>query len=166
MPTLQKITANLWFDTQAEEAVKYYCSIFNNSRIIKTSYFGSEGHEIHKMPEGSVMVVEYELEGIQFLALNGGPVFKLNEAVSFVINCNDQAEVDYYWNKLTVGGNEIDQQCGWLKDKFGVSWQVIPAILGDMMADKDRQKASRVMKALLQMKKIDIAALQKAYDGN
>src|SRR5687768_1892899 len=126
MTTMQKITPNLWFDRQAEEAAKYYTSIFKNSRILKTRYYGREGYEIHRMPEGTVMTVEFEIEGQQFIALNGGPVFQFNEATSFVVNCNSQQEIDFYWEKLSQGGDPKSQQCGWLKDKFGLSWQVVP----------------------------------------
>ncbi|MDN3655125.1 VOC family protein [Ferruginibacter paludis] len=165
MATLQKITSNLWFDRQAEEAAKYYTSIFKNSKIGRITRYGKEGFEIHKMPEGTVLTVEFWLEGQQFLALNGGPLFKFNEAVSFVINCETQEEIDFYWNKLTQGGDEKAQQCGWLKDKFGLSWQVTPTILPDMLADKDSAKSESVMHAMMQMKKIDIAALKKAYSN-
>ncbi len=162
MATDQKIAINLWFDNQAEEAVNYYLPIFEGSRIIKTTYFGKEGHEIHNMPEGLVMAIEFELLGSRFVALNGGPVFTFSEATSFIINCDSQAEVDYYWDKLTQGGDESAQQCGWLKDKYGVSWQVVPAMLSDLFITQGREKAERVMKAMLQMKKLDIAALQNA----
>ena len=165
MATMQKITSNLWFDTQAEEAANYYIGIFRNSKILRTSYYGTEGQEIHKMPEGSVMTVEFELQGQQFVALNGGPIFKFNEAVSFIVNCDSQDEVDYYWEKLSEGGDKNAQVCGWLKDKFGLSWQVVPIALADMMADKDREKASRAMRAMLQMKKLDLATLEQAFNG-
>jgi predicted 3-demethylubiquinone-9 3-methyltransferase (glyoxalase superfamily) len=165
MAITQKITATLWFDMQAEEAVNYYCSIFKNSRILRTAYYGKEGHEITNMPDGAVLTIEFELDGVRFVALNGGPVFKFNEAVSFVVNCKDQEEVDYYWEKLTAGGDEKAQQCGWLKDRYGVSWQVTPTILPDMMNDKDKEKRERVMKVMLQMKKINIKALEEAYNG-
>jgi predicted 3-demethylubiquinone-9 3-methyltransferase (glyoxalase superfamily) len=163
---LQKITSNLWFDRQAEEAAKYYTSIFKNSRILKTTHYGKEGYEIHKMPEGTAMTVDFELEGQKFVALNGGPVFTFNEAISFIINCNDQQEIDYYWEKLTQGSDPRTQQCGWLKDKFGVSWQVVPIQLVQMMDDRDRERADRVMKVMLQMKKLDLHALQEAYEGH
>jgi predicted 3-demethylubiquinone-9 3-methyltransferase (glyoxalase superfamily) len=166
MATMQKITSNLWFDHQAEEAAMYYISIFKNSRILKTIYYGKEGYEVHKMREGTVMTVEFELEGQRFVALNGGPVFQFNEAISFVVNCNNQQEVDHYWEKLSQGGNPQSQQCGWLKDKYGVSWQVVPVQLTRMLADKDKGKAGCVMKAMLQMKKLDIAALEEAYEGH
>ena len=166
MATMQKITANLWFDKQAEEAVNFYISIFKNSRILKVSRYGKEGFEIHGMPEGSVMTIAFELEGQQFVALNAGPVFQFNEAVSFIVNCDNQEEVDYYWNKLKEGGNEKAQQCGWLKDKFGLSWQVVPTRLPELMQDKDPAKSARVMRAMLRMKKLDLRKLEAAYEGN
>jgi predicted 3-demethylubiquinone-9 3-methyltransferase (glyoxalase superfamily) len=166
MATMQKITSNLWFDKQAEEAAGFYTSIFKNSSIGKISRYGKEGFEVHGMPEGTVMVVEFWLEGQQFLALNGGPHFKFNEAISFVINCNTQEEVDYYWEKLTEGGDAKAQMCGWLKDKYGLSWQVVPTILDELMADPDQEKAGRAMSAMLQMKKLDIQTLKAAFEGN
>jgi predicted 3-demethylubiquinone-9 3-methyltransferase (glyoxalase superfamily) len=166
MATMQKITSNLWFDKQAEEAAKFYTSIFKNSRIGKISRYGKEGFEIHKMPEGTVMTIQFYLEEQEFVALNGGPIFKFNEAISFIINCNSQEEVDYYWGKLTEGGDESAQVCGWLKDKFGVSWQVVPIVLPDMLTDPDPKKSQPVMKAMLQMKKIDIETLKRAYTSN
>jgi len=165
MATLQKITSNLWFDNEAEEAVKYYTSIFASSSIGKITRFGNTGQEIHGRPAGSVMTIEFTLNGHPFMALNGGPDFKFNEAVSFIISCQTQEEVDYYWDKLKEGGDPQALQCGWLKDKFGLSWQVVPVILDEMFIDADQQKVDRVMSAMLQMKKLDIAALQKAYKG-
>ena len=165
MATMQKITSSLWFDNQAEEAVNFYMSIFKNASVIRTARYGKEGYEIHQMPEGTVLTIEFELEGQRFVALNGGPVFEFSEAISFIVNCDTQDEVDYYWKKLTEGGDARAQQCGWLKDKFGVSWQVVPTTLAEMMADTDKDRAARVMKALLQMKKLDIKTLQEAYDG-
>ena len=162
---MQTIRPCLWFDNQAEDAAKLYTSVFKNSRIINVARYGKEGFEIHGRPEGSVMTVEFELNGQVFTALNGGPVFKFNEAVSFEISCASQEEVDHYWNRLSEGGDPEAQQCGWLKDKFGVSWQVVPTALGELMSDPDREKAGRVMNAMLQMKKIDIAGLQRAYEG-
>lgn len=159
---MQRLTPNLWFDKQAEDAAKFYTSVFQNSKIGKVSRYGKEGFEIHHMPEGTAMTMEFWLDGQQFLALNGGPVFKFNEAVSFVINCDDQKEVDYYWSKLTEGGDEKAQQCGWLKDKFGLSWQVVPKQLSELLTNPDKEKAGRVMNAMLQMKKIDIAKLEEA----
>jgi predicted 3-demethylubiquinone-9 3-methyltransferase (glyoxalase superfamily) len=159
----QKIAPCLWFDTQAEDAAKHYTAIFKNSRIVNVSRYGKEGHEIHGKQAGTVMVVEFELEGQRFIALNGGPQFKFDEAVSFQIYCADQKEVDYFWQKLTAGGQE--GPCGWLKDKFGLSWQVVPTVLIEMLQDKDAEKSGRVTKAFLQMKKFDIAALEQAYAG-
>ena len=166
MAAIQKISPCLWFDYQAGEAAKYYVTIFKNSHILKVNHYGKEGYEVHKMPEGTVMTVEFEIEGQRFVALNGGPVFKFSEAVSFVVNCNNQQEVDFYWEKLSQGGDERAQQCGWLKDKFGVSWQIVPVQLAEMMHDSDRERADRVMKAMLQMKKIDLHALEEAYEGH
>ena len=157
---MQKITPFLWFDNNAEEAVNFYTTIFKDSRIINMSRYSDAGPG----PKGSVMVAVFTLIGQEFLALNGGPNFKFTEAISFVVNCEDQKEVDYYWEKLTAnGGSPV--QCGWLKDKFGLSWQIVPAILGKLMSDSDPEKAKRVTKAMLKMIKIDIAELQKAYDG-
>jgi predicted 3-demethylubiquinone-9 3-methyltransferase (glyoxalase superfamily) len=165
MAATQPITPCLWFDTQAEEAARFYAGVFKNSRIGTVSRYGEAGHEVHGRPAGSVMTVEFELNGQSFTALNGGPHFKFNEAVSFQIMCRTQEEVDHYWNKLSQGGDPKAQQCGWLKDKYGLSWQVIPAMLAEMMSDPDREKAGRAMEALLQMKKLDIAALERAYEG-
>jgi predicted 3-demethylubiquinone-9 3-methyltransferase (glyoxalase superfamily) len=165
MQTVQKITPCLWFDSQAEEAAKFYAAIFKNSKIHKISRYGTEGYEIHGRPEGSVMTVEFEIDGQAFTALNGGPVFKFNEAVSFQVSCETQEEVDYYWQKLSEGGDEKAQQCGWLKDKFGLSWQVIPKALGDYVGGADYEKSQRAMKAMLQMKKIDIEKIRQAYEG-
>ncbi len=162
MATMQKITPNLWFDNQAEEAAGFYTSVFKNSEIGTISRYGKEGYDVHHMPEGTALTVAFELEGQPFLGLNGGPVFRFTEAVSFVVQCSDQQEVDYYWEKLTSGGDEKAQQCGWLKDKFGLSWQIVPTALGKLLSDPDRAKAGRVMAAMLQMKKIDIAALETA----
>jgi predicted 3-demethylubiquinone-9 3-methyltransferase (glyoxalase superfamily) len=165
MATLQKIVPNLWFDQNAEQAAKFYISIFKNASIDKTSHYGPEGYDIHKMPEGTVMTVEFTLEGQRFLGLNGGPIFKFNEAVSFLVYCDSQAEIDHYWEKLGEGGDPSAQQCGWLKDKFGLSWQVSPTVLDKMLRDPDREKAGRVMNAMLGMKKINIADLERAYAG-
>jgi predicted 3-demethylubiquinone-9 3-methyltransferase (glyoxalase superfamily) len=161
--TAQKITPCLWFDTQAEEAANAYVAIFKNSRILKTSRYGKEGHEIHGMKAGSVMTVEFEIEGQRLVALNGGPHFKFNEAVSFQVHCETQDEIDYYWRKLAEGGEE--GPCGWLKDRYGLSWQVVPKVLPDMLMDPNPEKVGRVTKAFLQMRKFDIAALQRAYEG-
>ena len=165
MATMQKITSNLWFDNQAEDAAKFYTSVFKNSKISRITHYGKEGFEIHQRPEGSVMTAEFLVEGQEFVALNGGPHFKFNEAISFIVNCDTQEEVDYYWDKLTTGGDPKAQMCGWLKDKFGVSWQVVPRVLTEMIVDPDKEKSGRVMKTMLQMKKLDIAPLQRAYDG-
>jgi predicted 3-demethylubiquinone-9 3-methyltransferase (glyoxalase superfamily) len=162
---IQKITTNLWFDTQAEEAAKFYTSIFENSKIGRITSYGNEGNHIHGKPEGSVMTVEFELEGQAFVALNGGPQFKFTEAISFIIHCEDQKELDYYWEQLSEGGDEKAQVCGWLKDQFGVSWQIIPENLTEMVNDSNPEKSERMMKALLQMKKIDIKTLNQAYLG-
>ena len=163
MQSTQKITPCLWFDHEAEEAAEFYVGIFRNSRILHVSRYPDEGQEIHGKEAGTVLIVSFELEGNRFTALNGGPMFKFNEAISFQIDCNNQEEVDYYWSKLSEGGDETAQQCGWLKDKYGVSWQVVPVILMEMLNDRDKQKAKKVMKAMLQMKKIDIRKLEMAY---
>ena len=161
---MQKITPCLWFDSNAEEAVKFYTSIFKKSKIRKIARYGEEGYEIHGRPAGSVMTIEFELNGQTFTALNGGPVFKFNEAISFQVSCKSQQELDYYWGKLSKGGDVKAQQCGWLKDKYGVSWQVVPTVLGEMLKGKDAEVSNRVMKALLQMKKLDIKTLKQAYE--
>ncbi len=162
---MQKITPCLWFDNQAEEAANFYVSIFKNSKIGNIARYGKEGYEIHGREAGTVMTVDFELEGQKFTALNGGPVFKFNEAISFVVHCETQKEVDYYWEKLSEGGDERAQQCGWLKDKYGVSWQIVPEILSELVGDPASEKSQRAMKAMLQMKKIDIKALKQAYEG-
>src|SRR5687767_8797045 len=164
MATMQKIISNLWFDSQAEEAAKHYVSIFKNSKIGRITRYGKEGYEIHQRPAGSVMTIEFILEGQTFVALNGGPHFKFNEAISFIVNCHTQEEIDYYWNKLSAGGDPNAQQCGWLKDKFGLSWQIVPAILDDMVSDSDPKKSEAVMGALLKMKKLEIKKLEEAYN--
>jgi len=161
---MQKISPCLWFDDQGEEAAKFYTSIFEDSKIGDVTRYGKEGYEIHGREEGTVMTVEFEIEGQKFLALNGGPIFKFNEAISFQVYCETQEEVDYYWEKLSEGGDEKAQQCGWLKDKYGVSWQIVPTILIKMLKDKDSEKSQRVMKAMLQMHKLDISTLKKAYE--
>src|SRR5512145_874565 len=160
-----KITPCLWFDQQAEEAAAFYTGIFPNSRITGVSRFPDAGQEVHGQPAGSVMTVSFELDGQPFVALNGGPVFRFNEAVSLQIHCADQADVDYYWDRLGAGGDEQAQQCGWLKDRYGLSWQVVPRTLIDMIKDPDPKKSGRVMEAMLKMKKIDIAAIQRAHAG-
>jgi predicted 3-demethylubiquinone-9 3-methyltransferase (glyoxalase superfamily) len=166
MAAIQKIFPCLWFDSQAEEAAKYYTSIFKNSRIKKVTHYGKEGYEVHRMPDGAVMSVAFELEGQPFMTLNGGPLFKFNEAVSLMIQCDNQNEIDYYWEKLSAGGDPKAQQCGWLKDKYGLSWQVTPKQLKDMMVDDDREKSDRVMAAMLKMHKLNIHELEEAYEGH
>lgn len=158
------ITPCLWFDTQAETAAKFYCAVFKNSRITEVGYVPEAGQEVHGKPAGSVLIVAFELDGRPFTALNGGPQFKFDEAVSFQVACDDQAEIDYYWDALTKdGGQEGD--CGWLKDKFGLSWQVFPAAVLKMLMGPDRAKAARVMNAFMKMKKFDLAAIERAYAG-
>lgn len=159
---MQKITPFLWFDDDAEEAVNYYISIFGNSRIVKIARYCEAGAEVSGRPKGSVMTVAFQLEGQEFLALNGGPVFAFSPAISFVVNCETQDELDKLWEKLSAGGET--EQCGWLKDKYGVSWQIVPAVLGNMMSDPDPAKSQRVMRAMLEMKKLDIEGLKKAYE--
>lgn len=162
---MTRIVPCLWFADQAEEAASFYTSIFENSRILNITRYGSAGFEIHQRPAGSVLTVDFELGGYRFTALNGGPVFTFNEAVSFQIMCETQEEVDFYWDKLTAGGDPKAQQCGWLKDKFGLSWQVVPKGMAEMLNQQDPEKANRAMAAMLQMKKIDIAALERAAAG-
>jgi predicted 3-demethylubiquinone-9 3-methyltransferase (glyoxalase superfamily) len=159
----QKINPCLWFDTEAEDAAKFYCSIFKNSKMGKVSRYVDEGQEIHGKPAGSVMAVEFELEGQKFAALNGGPHFKFDEAISFQIGCESQDEIDYFWKALSAGGSE--GPCGWLKDKFGLSWQVVPTVLYDMLVDPDHAKVKRVTHAFLHMKKFDIAELKRVFAG-
>ena len=159
----QKISPCLWFDTQAEEAAKFYCSVFKNSQVKNISRYTEAGHEVHRKAVGSVMVVEFELEGQTFTALNGGPNFKFSEAISLQIHCETQKDVDYFWDKLTKDGQE--GPCGWLKDKYGLSWQVVPTVIPKMMTDADPTKSARVMNAVMKMKKLDIAALTQAYEG-
>ncbi len=158
---MQKITPFLWFDDQAEEAVKFYTSVFKNSKIGRILRYSEEAAKASGRPAGSVLTVEFEIEGQRFTALNGGPQFEFNESVSFVVNCDTQEEVDYFWEKLTADGGQ-ESQCGWLKDKFGLSWQVVPTVLIDMLHDKDSKKSERVTAAMLQMKKIDINKLKEA----
>ena len=163
---MQKITPFLWFAGQAEQAVKFYTSIFKDSKIGRILRYGEEAAKVSASgrPIGSVLTIEFEIEGQKFVALNGGPQFQFNESVSFVVNCETQKEVDYYWEKLSADGGE-ESQCGWLRDKFGVSWQVTPTVLIDMLHEKDAKKSERVMKAMLQMQKIDIEKLEAAYRG-
>jgi predicted 3-demethylubiquinone-9 3-methyltransferase (glyoxalase superfamily) len=165
MPLIQKISPCLWFDDQAEEAVEFYTTIFRNSKIVKVARYGEAGYEIHGKPAGTVMTVAFELDGQAFTALNGGPIFKFNEAISFQVFCETQEEVDYYWDKLSGGGDQKAQQCGWLKDKYGLSWQVVPRVLPEMLTDSDSEKSARVMNAMLQMKKLGIDELKRAYAG-
>ena len=160
---MQKITPFLWFDTQAEEAVNFYVSIFKNSRIGTIARYGDKGAEISGKANGTVMTVAFQLDGQQYIALNGGPHFKFTEAISFSVNCETQEEVDEFWDKLSEGGEK--GRCGWLKDKYGLSWQVNPTVLGDLLQDKDREKRERVMNAMLKMDKIDIPTLKQAYKG-
>jgi predicted 3-demethylubiquinone-9 3-methyltransferase (glyoxalase superfamily) len=162
MATTQKIVINLWFDTEAEEAAKFYTSVFKNSRIDKITRFPNVGQEIHKKEAGSVMTVEFTLEGQKYIGLNGGPEFNFSEAISLVINCKDQKEVDYYWEKLSEGGDPRAQQCGWLKDKFGLSWQVVPEVLDELISQPDKEKAEHVFAAMLKMKKLNVAELEQA----
>jgi predicted 3-demethylubiquinone-9 3-methyltransferase (glyoxalase superfamily) len=158
---MQKITPCLWFDNQAEEAVNFYASIFKNSKVGKVARYGEEGARVSGRPKGTVMTVTFELDGQEYMALNGGPHFKFTEAISLVVNCKTQEEVDELWEKLSAGGEK--GVCGWLKDKYGLSWQIGPTVLGEMMQDKDPEKTNRVMKAILQMGKLDIARLRQAY---
>jgi predicted 3-demethylubiquinone-9 3-methyltransferase (glyoxalase superfamily) len=163
--TIQRIQPCLWFDDQAEHAARFYTSIFKSSKILRTTRYGEAGFEVHGRPAGSVLTVEFELNGQRFTALNGGPHFRFNEAVSFEIHCETQDEIDYYWEKLSAGGDPKAQVCGWLKDKFGLSWQVVPTLLTEMLTDEKSPKSQRAFEAMLQMKKLDIAALKRAYDG-
>ena len=159
MATQAKITPCLWFDGNAEEAVRFYTSVFKNARIVKTSYWGDTGPG----PKGSVLTIIFELDGQEFMALNGGPQFKFNEAISLMVNCDTQAEVDELWARLGTGGKEVE--CGWIKDRYGLAWQIVPRVLGRMIADKDAKKADRVLKAMMGMVKLDIDQLKRAYDG-
>jgi predicted 3-demethylubiquinone-9 3-methyltransferase (glyoxalase superfamily) len=165
MHVAHRIAPCLWFDNQAEEAAKFYVSVFKNSKITSVARYGKAGQETHKRPEGSVMTVAFELDGQPFTALNGGPVFRFNEAVSLQVNCGNQEEVDYYWEKLSKGGDPKAQQCGWLKDQYGLSWQIVPTMLPEMLKDHASTKAQRAMEAVLRMKKIDIRELERAVAG-
>ncbi|WGG48327.1 VOC family protein [Rugamonas sp. DEMB1] len=162
---MSKITPCLWFDEQAEEAVEFYTGIFPNSKVLAVSRYGEAGQEVHRKQPGSVMTIAFELDGQRFTALNGGPVFRFNEAVSFLVDCADQREVDYYWEQLGAGGDQAAQQCGWLKDKYGASWQVVPKVLIEMLGDGESERGQRVMGAMMAMRKLDIAQLRRAYDG-
>ena len=159
---MQEITPFLWFNNQAEEALNFYTSIFKNSKKLSVTRYGEAGAKAAGRPKGSVMTVVFELEGQEFIALNGGPVFTFSPAISFVVNCETQEELDELWEKLSEGGEK--EQCGWLKDKFGVSWQIVPTVLGEMLQDKDPKKSEKVMEALLRMDKIDIETLKQAYE--
>jgi predicted 3-demethylubiquinone-9 3-methyltransferase (glyoxalase superfamily) len=165
MPTVQTITPCLWFASQAQEAATFYTSVFKNSRITQVSYYGEAGQEVHGQKPGSVMLVAFELDGQSFSALNGGPVFTFTEAISFQVNCDTQAEIDDYWDKLRAGGAPKAQQCGWLKDRYGVSWQIVPRAIGELMSADHPARANRVMAAMMGMKKIDLAALQAAFNA-
>ena len=166
---MKKITPFLWFENQAEEAVKFYVSVFSakdgkNSKIKNVARYSEAGAKASGRPKGTAMTVAFQLDGQEFVALNGGPHFKFTEAISFVVNCKMQEEVDYFWETLSEGGDEKAQQCGWLKDKYGLSWQIVPSVLDEMLQDKDARKSERVMRALLQMKKIDIKGLKQASE--
>jgi predicted 3-demethylubiquinone-9 3-methyltransferase (glyoxalase superfamily) len=160
-----RITPFLWFDDRAEEAAEFYTQVFRNSRIVRIARYGEAGREIHGKPPGAVMTVAFELDGQAFTALNGGPAFQFNEAISFQVGCETQEEVDYFWEKLSAGGDERAQQCGWLKDRFGVSWQVVPNVLLELTGDPDSEKSQRATAAMLRMKKLDIDELKRAYAG-
>lgn len=165
MPRVQAFVPCLWFDDQAEQAAEFYTSVFDNSRILSISRYSDEGQEIHGRPAGSAMTVEFELDGQRFTALNGGPVFQFNEAVSFQIFCETQEELDYFWEKLSAEGDPQAQQCGWLKDRYGLSWQVVPTMIKQLFQDHTSDATRRVMSAMLSMKKLDIAMLRQAQEG-
>ncbi len=165
MALAQRISPCLWFDDEAEDAARYYVGIFKSSRITQITRYGEAGKEVHGRPPGSVMTAAFELDGQTFTALNGGPVFKFNEAVSFQVSCATQEEIDYYWEKLSAGGDPKAQQCGWLKDRFGLSWQVVPDSIDDLFKDEKSPGARRAMDAMLKMKKIDLAELRRAHDS-
>jgi predicted 3-demethylubiquinone-9 3-methyltransferase (glyoxalase superfamily) len=165
MARIQKITPCLWFDSQGEDAAKFYSSIFKNSRIVRVTRYGEGGKDVHRRPVGSAMTVLFELEGQTFTALNGGPAFRFTEAVSFQVNCDTQEEIDYLWDTLSAEGDPKAQQCGWLKDKFGLSWQIVPTMLSEIFAEPAHGNSEKAMEALLGMKKLDIAALRRAYEG-
>jgi len=160
----QKLTPCLWYDGNAKEAAEFYASVFKDSGIGKTANYDEESSKGSGQPEGSVLVVEFEIAGQKFVGLNGGPMFKFSEAISFMIDCKDQAEVDYFWSRLTADGGE-ESQCGWLKDKFGLSWQVVPSVMSSLVTGTDREGSKRAMAAMMKMKKIDIKTIQDAYDG-
>jgi predicted 3-demethylubiquinone-9 3-methyltransferase (glyoxalase superfamily) len=165
MANVQRITPCLWFADEAEEAARLYTGIFPNSRLTTITRYSDVGTEIHRRPPGSVMVVAFELDGHSFTALNGGPVFTFNEAISMQVNCKTQEEIDYFWEKLSAGGDPNAQQCGWLKDRYGVSWQVVPDFMDELFVDAESPGAKRAMAAMLRMKRLDIAALRRAYEG-
>lgn len=165
MAAVQRISPCLWFDSEAEDAAKLYVSIFEHSRITRITHYGNEGQELHGRPAGSVLTVAFELDGCPLTALNGGPAFKFNEAISLQVSCDTQEEIDRYWAALSDGGDPKAQQCGWLKDRYGLSWQVIPAVLNELITDDDQKRADRTMRALLGMKKLDIDALKAAHGG-
>lgn len=165
MPTIQKISPCLWFADEAEDAAKFYTGIFKDSRITAITRYGTAGFETHKRPAGSVMTVVFELSGQRFTALNGGPLFKFSEAISLEVHCDNQEEIDYYWTKLSAGGDPAAQVCGWLKDRYGLSWQVVPKNIETFFKDEQSAGAQRAMEAMLKMKKIDIAALREAWEG-
>jgi predicted 3-demethylubiquinone-9 3-methyltransferase (glyoxalase superfamily) len=165
MASIQRIVPCLWFDGQAEEAAELYTSIFPSSRIVKTARYGEAGREHHRQEPGSVMVVEFELDGQRFVGLNGGPQFQFTEAISLQVMCDDQEEVDYYWEKLGEGGDPNARQCGWLKDRFGLSWQVVPTVVTELLSDPSSERSQRAMEAVMEMKKIDIDTVRRAYDG-
>jgi predicted 3-demethylubiquinone-9 3-methyltransferase (glyoxalase superfamily) len=165
MPSVQRIAPCLWFDRRAEEAATFYVSVFPNSRIVKATRYGKAGFDVHHMPAGTVMTVEFELDGQTFTALNGGPAFRFNEAVSLQVFCDTQGEIDHYWDKLSQEGDARAQQCGWLKDRYGLSWQIVPRRIGDYFANEGSAASERVFNALMPMKKIDLAALDRAVRG-
>ena len=165
MATIQRISPCLWFADDAEDAARFYTGIFKNSRITAITRYGTAGFEQHHRPAGSVMVVAFELDGHPFTALNGGPLFKFNEAISFQVNCATQDDVDYYWERLSAGGDPKAQQCGWLKDRYGLSWQIVPSMMDELFKDEKSEGTQRAMEAMLRMKKIDIAELRRAHDG-
>lgn len=162
---MHRIRPSLWFDTQAEDAARFYTSIFKDSTLGAITRYPDAGQDVTGKPPGSVMTVEFEVNGLSFIALNGGPNFTFSEAISFEIPCADQAEVDYYWERLSEGGDPAAQQCGWLKDKFGLSWQVVPRGMGEILNSPDQERSKRAFEAMLQMKKLDLAALQRAFNG-
>lgn len=166
MITTQRISPCLWFADEAEEAAKFYTGIFKNSRITATTRYGSAGFETHHRPPGSVMTVAFQLDGQSFTALNGGPAFTFNEAVSLQVNCATQQDIDYYWEKLSDGGDPTAQMCGWLKDKYGLSWQIVPSVMDELFKDEESPSTKRTMEAMLKMKKLDIAELRRAHDGD